>query len=156
MNAGLFADAVRTAVKMSSSEKILEVFDRCTDVAVKKQMALILGRHGVTLDLKDDSLNELVRSSSCLAPFRFNAPYGLGLRVAVQIGNTTLTAEFASLARELDVVEAKTPEDIYKSHLAQTASTRNRDEASQVCYAVCCRSSIALHMWGIPFAACEI
>ncbi len=53
----------------------------------------------------------------------------------LQIGNCTLSEQFASLARELDVTEAKTPADIYKSHLAETGSTaRNKGaEAAQVC-----------------------
>lgn len=33
------------------------------------------------------------------------------------INNTHLSQYFISLARELDVLEPKTPEDIYKSHL---------------------------------------
>lgn len=33
------------------------------------------------------------------------------------INNTHLTTHFINLARELDLMEPKTPEDIYKSHL---------------------------------------
>lgn len=33
------------------------------------------------------------------------------------INNTHLTTHFLSLARELDLMEPKTPEDIYKTHL---------------------------------------
>ena len=56
--------------------------------------------------------------------------------VCAQIGNCSLSSQFGSLARELDVTEAKTPADIYKSHLAETGSTARRggggDEAAQV------------------------
>ena len=33
------------------------------------------------------------------------------------MGNAQLSEHFLALARDLDVVEAKTPEDVYKSHL---------------------------------------
>lgn len=33
------------------------------------------------------------------------------------INNTHLTTHFINLARELDLMEPKTPEDIYKTHL---------------------------------------
>ena len=36
------------------------------------------------------------------------------------LNNTRLSENFMALARDLDVVEAKTPEDIYKSHLENT------------------------------------
>lgn len=39
------------------------------------------------------------------------------------VGNESLSETFANLGRELDVVDAKTPEDIYKSHLADTAGS---------------------------------
>lgn len=32
-------------------------------------------------------------------------------------GNTHLSEQYLQLARDLDVMEAKTPEDVYKSHL---------------------------------------
>jgi len=102
-----YPDAVRVAIKASNPDRVQEVFASCEDVGVKKQMALILGRHGVVVDLGDHTLNELA-------------------------GNATLTSEFGSLARELDVVEAKTPEDIYKTHLSQTGSTRRSEPAAQV------------------------
>ena len=53
------------------------------------------------------------------------------LRAAVLdglIGNNTISELFVALARDLDTVEAKTPEDIYKSHLSgdkrETAAER--------------------------------
>jgi len=44
------------------------------------------------------------------------------------IGNAKLSEHFLKLAQDLDVMEAKTPEDIYKSHLAETGGfSRRRD-----------------------------
>merc|ERR1712157_402662 len=44
------------------------------------------------------------------------------------IGNEKLSEQFLKLGQDLDVVDAKTPEDIYKSHLAETGGfSRRRD-----------------------------
>jgi 26S proteasome regulatory subunit N1 len=40
------------------------------------------------------------------------------------IGNSTLSSLFAALAVDLDVLEPKSPEDIYKSHLSGAADRR--------------------------------
>ena len=48
-----------------------------------------------------------------------------------KIGNGNLGALFLALAKDLDVMEAKTPEDIYKSHLSETGGTgRGADGAT--------------------------
>lgn len=59
---------------------------------VKKQMAFQLARQQIYIETDDADLN------AC-------------------INNTNLSKYFLSLARELDVMEPKVPEDIYKSHL---------------------------------------
>jgi 26S proteasome regulatory subunit N1 len=46
------------------------------------------------------------------------------------VGNMHLHESFAFLARELDVEEAKTPEDIYKSHLAEDGGFRRKSSAA--------------------------
>ena len=42
------------------------------------------------------------------------------------IGNAKLNENYLSLGRELNIVEAKTPEDIYKSHLAESQGRGKR------------------------------
>lgn len=72
-------------------------------------MAILLGRHQIFLDYDDQLQSEV------LGPLNWN---------------THLCQYFHSLARELDIMEPKTPEDIYKSHLEQTrpfAGTTNTD-----------------------------
>jgi hypothetical protein len=59
---------------------------------LKKQLAFLLARQQIYIEVEDASL------ADCL-------------------NNTHLSEHFISLARELDVLEPKTPEDIYKSHL---------------------------------------
>lgn len=109
LNVGKQPDALRVALKMSSMDRIKEAMAACTDEATKKQMGFILGRHRAELEVDDDD------------------------DLAALVGNEKLSEYFAGLARELDVTDAKTPEDIYKSHLAETGSTaRNRGDDAPV------------------------
>ena len=106
---GQYPDALRVAIRMDSLEEIKKTMEACEDETSKKQMALILARHRVNYEVEDDDeLNEIV-------------------------GNNKLSEQFLNLARDLDVMEAKTPEDIYKSHLAETGGfVRRRDNNTQV------------------------
>ena len=89
-----YTDALRVALKMddSDTDKLIELFSEevgATDI-VKKQMALMLGRHKSGFVLEDESLNEL-------------------------IGNTNLSERYLNVAREMGLSEPKTPQDIYKT-----------------------------------------
>ena len=101
-------DALRVALRMDNTEIIPDLLRDCKDPTVRRQMCMLLGRHRVNHvveedDFDDDALNEL-------------------------IGNEKLSEHFLKLAQDLDVVDAKTPEDIYKSHLAETGGfSRRRD-----------------------------
>jgi 26S proteasome regulatory subunit N1 len=78
----------------------------CTDEEVKLQLCYMLARHGtLTISTEEEKYLSI-------------------------IGNTQLSEHFLSLARDLDVFEAKTPEDIYKSHLTESrAGTAAVDSA---------------------------
>ncbi|KAL3922476.1 MAG: hypothetical protein SGILL_002184 [Bacillariaceae sp.] len=102
-------DALLVALKMNrnDNEEITSLLKECDDPVMKKQMALLLGRHRVNYEVEDDpdedELNEL-------------------------IGNEKLSEQFLKVAQDLDVLDPKTPEDIYKSHLAETGGfSRRRD-----------------------------
>lgn len=90
---------------ISKEDDTVLVFDDvhtgCSLRLMKKQMALLLGRHQVFLDMsgveKGDKLAELN-------------------------SNSDLHSYFHSLVTELDILEPKTPEAIYKSHLEQARS----------------------------------
>jgi len=101
-----YFDALRVALRRGKEECIPHLFSCCDDKLMKKQMCLLLGRHRVNYEIDDEDseeLNELIR-------------------------NTHLSEQFLKLAQDLDVIEAKTPEDIYKSHLAETGGfNRRRD-----------------------------
>uniref|UniRef100_A0A6I8RHK2 26S proteasome non-ATPase regulatory subunit 2 n=1 Tax=Xenopus tropicalis TaxID=8364 RepID=A0A6I8RHK2_XENTR len=64
---------------------------------VQKQMSFMLGRHGVYL-----ALNEDVEEYEDLTEI---------------MSNVQLNSNFLALARELDIMEPKVPDDIYKTHL---------------------------------------
>ncbi|KAL3945265.1 MAG: hypothetical protein SGBAC_000676 [Bacillariaceae sp.] len=102
-----YFDALLVALKMDKLDEISNLISECEDVGVKKQMCLMLGRHRVNFEVEDDpdedELNEL-------------------------IGNEKLSEHFLKVAQDLDVLDPKTPEDIYKSHLAETGGfSRRRD-----------------------------
>lgn len=67
--------------------------------STKKQIAFILAHSQVYLELDEDSdgYDELMEIMS----------------------NSRLNANHLALARELDIAEPKTPEDVYKTHLEQ-------------------------------------
>lgn len=102
---GQLFDALRVALRMSNTEVIPDLIESCgDDVILKKQLCILLGRHRVHYEIEDDDdLNAL-------------------------IGNEQLSEQFLKLAQDLDVMDPKTPEDIYKSHLAETGGfSRRRD-----------------------------
>ncbi len=107
-----YFDALRAALRSGNEDVIPNLLSSCDDPLMKKQMCLLLGRHRVNYEIEDDDdaddLNEL-------------------------IGNAHLSEQFLKLAQDLDVMDAKTPEDIYKSHLAETGGfSRRRESGSNV------------------------
>jgi 26S proteasome regulatory subunit N1 len=77
--------------------------ENASNAPIVKQMALILARQRVNFEAEDEEVNSI-------------------------IGNTRLSEHFRLVARELDVVEPKQPEDIYKSHLAETGARLRRSD----------------------------
>ena len=100
-------NALRVALRMQDMERVTATMEACEDATLKNQMAFLLARHRVNYEAEDDDdLNEL-------------------------IGNNKLSENFLSLARDLDVMDAKTPEQIYKSHLSETAGFTRRAAATK-------------------------
>lgn len=106
---GRLTDALRIALKMDDSLKVEELFSDelgATDI-MKQQMAFILGRHRSNFECEDEDLNEL-------------------------IGNVKLSEYFVSVAKDLNVVDPKSPEDIYKCHLSAPGSKGGRGSTNAV------------------------
>ncbi|KAF0696800.1 Aste57867_12462 [Aphanomyces stellatus] len=99
-----YPDALRVALRLDSETLVADAFSKVKDPATRKQMGYILARQRFCFeDEHADSVND-------------------------QISNADLSDKFLALARDLDVLEPKTPEDIYKSHLSETGSVaRGRD-----------------------------
>ncbi|XP_006811883.1 26S proteasome non-ATPase regulatory subunit 2-like [Saccoglossus kowalevskii] len=92
-----YPEAIRLAMQLNDLELIEEIFSSCKDILIQKQMAFMLGRQQCYLELNEDmdEYDDLVEIMS----------------------NVHLNSNFLALARELDIMEPKVPEDIYKSHL---------------------------------------
>jgi 26S proteasome regulatory subunit N1 len=88
-------DAIRIALRLNDKDLITEIFESSADQTQKKQLAFILGSHKYFLATEDANVVDLT-------------------------SNAKLSEYYAHLTRDLDVVEAKTPEDIYKQHLVET------------------------------------
>jgi 26S proteasome regulatory subunit N1 len=98
-----FVQALRLALKMNNNELIRNILNACKDVTVLKQLALIIARHRVPINF-----TEAISAPSCdTEELQRISSYEL------------LCGQYKALATELDVVEPKTPEEIFKSHLEE-------------------------------------
>jgi len=103
--------AMVLAIRLNDLELIHNDFDSTTDVAMKKQMALLVARQQIWLEPPSEA-EEDQELTDCLS-------------------NAKLPDHFKSLAKELNILDPRMPEDIYKSHLesTRTAGLTNVDSA---------------------------
>uniref|UniRef100_A0A0D6R055 26S proteasome non-ATPase regulatory subunit 2 homolog n=1 Tax=Araucaria cunninghamii TaxID=56994 RepID=A0A0D6R055_ARACU len=99
---GEYTNALRVALCMHNMEYVKATCTACVDPLQKKQLCYILARQGVTLELDDEMTNGNEEQREQLQEI---------------INNLKLSEGFLTLARDLEIMEAKTPEDIYKAHL---------------------------------------
>uniref|UniRef100_A0A8C4GVS4 26S proteasome non-ATPase regulatory subunit 2 n=1 Tax=Dicentrarchus labrax TaxID=13489 RepID=A0A8C4GVS4_DICLA len=92
-----YPEALRLALMLNDVELVENIFTSCKDIVIQKQMAFMLGRHGMFLELNED-----VEDYEDLTEI---------------MSNVQLNSNFLALARELDIMEPKVPDDIYKTHL---------------------------------------
>ncbi|CAI2724426.1 unnamed protein product [Schistosoma spindalis] len=106
-------NAMRCALRLNDMNLIREIFlesgklkkgSRNYGPAIQRQLAYLLGRQNIVFPdeecLADEDLTEM-------------------------LWNTRLSEHFLSLGRELDIMDPKLPEDIYKSHLEAVRPTLN-------------------------------
>ncbi|KAF2143830.1 uncharacterized protein K452DRAFT_224638 [Aplosporella prunicola CBS 121167] len=105
-----YTPAVVIAIRLNDKDLIQEAFDATEDKSIKKQMAFLIARQRVVIDLPEDE--EDGELAECLS-------------------NTRLADYFKHLGKELNVLDPKTPDDIYKTHLesSRTAGLTNTDSA---------------------------
>lgn len=102
-----YPNALRIALKLNESELVAKVFKDCEDVLAKKQMAFLISRSKFNFDFDDDEDLKQIASGE------------------------SRSEHFINLAKELDVLEPKKPEQIYKSHLEEKRATAVLDSAKQ-------------------------
>ncbi|XP_015881444.2 26S proteasome non-ATPase regulatory subunit 2 homolog A [Ziziphus jujuba] len=96
-----YPNALQIALFLDNLQYVRQVFTSCDDFLRKKQFCYILARHGVCFELDEEmAADEIDRES-----------------LQDIINNTRLNEGYLTLARDIEVMEAKTPEDIYKAHL---------------------------------------
>ncbi|KAJ4301609.1 proteasome regulatory particle base subunit [Kalmusia sp. IMI 367209] len=104
-----YTQAVVLAIRLNDRELIEETFNSTEDKATRRQMAFLIARQRIWFDVSEDEDPEL---QECLS-------------------NTRLSDYFKALGKELNVLDPKTPDDIYKTHLesSRTAGLTNTDSA---------------------------
>ncbi|KAJ2683029.1 proteasome regulatory particle base subunit, partial [Coemansia spiralis] len=96
------------SIKLGRPDLIKEDWDSCSTRMEKAQLAFIMARQQVHMpELIDDDDEELL---ACM-------------------NNANLAKHYLSLARELELLDPKSPEDIYKSHLENTKPDTALDSA---------------------------
>lgn len=103
--------AIVLAIRLNDIDLIMSDFNSTTDISLKKQMAFLVARQQIVLDLPNET-EEDREIYECL-------------------NNTKMPEHFKALAKELNILDPKTTEDIYKSHLEsnRVAGLTNLDSA---------------------------
>lgn len=106
-----FTQAITLAIRLNDMDLIKSDFSATKDKALKRQLAFILARQRICFDVEGEDAED-PELQECL-------------------NNTKLPEHFKSLAKELNVLDPKVPEDIYKSHLEsnRTIGLTNTDSA---------------------------
>lgn len=97
-----FPEALLIAQKINDDEKVKEAMEMCKDAVVTKQLCLMLGRQRTNYETEDEELMAIISYEG-------------------------LSEHFKSLARDLDTMEPKTPEQIFKTHLEERKSEAKID-----------------------------
>lgn len=103
--------AMVLAIRLNDLDLIQADLDDANDLPLKQQLASLIARQRIWLDLPRDTPEEE--------------------KVNETLFNSQLPAHFQALGKELNLLEPKTPEDIYKSHLesSRVAGMTNFDSA---------------------------
>ena len=105
--------AMVLAIRLNDILMIQEDFDATDDSAQKKQLAMLVARQQLWLEPPTDTEEEQ--------------------EIADCLGNTKLSDHFKTLGKELNILDPKMPEDIYKTHLesSRTAGMTNVESSAR-------------------------
>jgi 26S proteasome regulatory subunit N1 len=106
-----YTQAMVLAIRLNDYELIEADFDDAPDPALKKQLAFLIARQRIWLDHPRETPDDE--------------------EIVECLGNVKLPEHFKALGKELNILEPKTTEDIYKSHLesSRVAGMTNFDSA---------------------------
>ena len=93
------AQAIVLAIRLNDIELVRRDFHSTSDSALRKQLAFLIARQQIWLDAPAETDDQELMD--CL-------------------NNTYLPNHFKTLAKELNILDPKMPEDIYKTHLENT------------------------------------
>ena len=93
-----YPDALRVALKLNNAEFIDTIMEECKDPTLRKQMGFMIARQGAVYNARNEEL-------------------------AAIIGNQRLSEFYLLLAKDLQVLEPKTVDQILKTHLESTSKT---------------------------------
>jgi 26S proteasome regulatory subunit N1 len=107
-----FAQAVVLAIRLHDIDLVQEDFDKAEDPVLKKQLAFLISRQRIILPMINEGEGDDPELFECLH-------------------NIKLSDHFKALGKELNILDPKTTEDIYKSHLesSRVAGMTNLDSA---------------------------
>ncbi|XP_006656439.2 26S proteasome non-ATPase regulatory subunit 2 homolog A-like [Oryza brachyantha] len=114
---GDFANALRISLLLDNKSLVKEIFTATNDFHLKEQFAYIIARHGLCTEVADDIAADENEKEA----------------LEEIINNTKLSEGYLTLARDIEVMEPKSPEDIYKVHLidGRGATSSSLDSARQ-------------------------
>ena len=103
--------AMVLAIRLNDMDLIKADFEEANDPALESQLAFLVARQKIWLDWPGDSADEQ--------------------KIQDSLGNIRLSEHFRALGKELNILDPKTTEDIYKSHLesSRVAGMTNLDSA---------------------------
>ncbi|KAK3180447.1 proteasome regulatory particle base subunit [Lecanicillium sp. MT-2017a] len=106
-----YTQAMVLAIRLHDYDLIRSDFQATDDPALKKQLAFLIARQRIALELPEEVGDDMELSDS--------------------MANLKLSEHFKALAKELNILDPKTTEDIYKSHLesSRVAGMTNLDSA---------------------------
>ncbi|XP_022988683.1 26S proteasome non-ATPase regulatory subunit 2 homolog A-like [Cucurbita maxima] len=96
-----YTNALQIALFLDNVQYVRQIFQSCDDVQHKKQFSYILARQGTCFEIDEEMCADE------------NDREGL----QDIINNAKLSEGYLTLARDIEVMEPKSPEDIYKAHL---------------------------------------
>jgi 26S proteasome regulatory subunit N1 len=126
----LSPQAMKLALALGVAENIETIFECEKDKSMKRQLAMMLGEHGYFALIKEDNFDEDDGMESNDDELDVDDEEE---KILLQelMGNVKRSEYFKILGTDLDILEPKLPEDIYKAHLAEKQTAVKADSARQ-------------------------